>query len=77
MSNSNFELLDWIVAMDIQYIKTEQLIHRNPSIDHPQWYIKGSLDIFTNLELLKIFSGKKMTKALIERWNCALTNKNE
>lgn len=67
------ELLDWIVAMDLQHYKTEEFPDYIPS-GPSHFYVKGSPERFTSKEIIKIWEGK-MNKSLRERWNWAITDK--
>jgi hypothetical protein len=66
------EILDWIVAMDLQHYKTEKMPDYEPSgVSH--WYIKRSPERFTCEELIEIYNGTAKTD-VINRWNWALTD---
>jgi hypothetical protein len=66
-------LLDWIVAMDFQHYKTEEFPDYKPN-GPSHWYVKGSPERFTSIELVNIYNNK-MDDELNERWNWALVDK--
>jgi hypothetical protein len=69
------DLLDWIVAMDLGFYKTETFKDYDPKCDS-HFYIKGSPERFSSEEIIKIFNNKA-DDDLNERWQWALTEKKK
>jgi hypothetical protein len=59
--------------MDFQHYKTEEFPDYKPS-GSSHWYVKGSPERFTSVELVNIYNNK-MDDELNERWNWALVDK--
>ena len=70
--NTTIEFLDWIVAMDLAYYKTDGEDTKNGA---SHWYVKRSLERFTSMELYKIYYGQ-MDDNLRFRWNWAVAYRN-
>ena len=67
------DILDWIDSMDFHHYGTKELPAYKTSGPSPS-YTKGSPDIFTSNELMKIYNSE-MDKELRKRWHWALTDK--
>lgn len=61
------ELLDWLVELDVQHYSIESFPDYNPSDGKSRFYLKGSLERFTSLEMIQIFIGKADDE-LNKRW---------
>jgi len=66
------KMLDWLVGMDVQHYKTESFPDYDPR-GNSHFYLKGSPERFTSMEMIKIFHNKADDK-LMERWNCAIAD---
>lgn len=71
---NTIELLDWMVALDLQHYQTETFPDYTPN-GPSHFYLKRSLDRFTSEEIVKIYSNK-MSDELCERWNEAIAQSN-
>jgi hypothetical protein len=66
------KFLDWLVELNVQHYKTE-LSHDYKPSGRSHFYLKGSPERFTSMEMIKIFDNKA-SKKLSERWNYAIAD---
>lgn len=66
---STEKFLDWLVELDVQHYKTKSFPDYKPS-GKSHFYLNGSSERFTSMEMIKIFDNKA-SKKLSERWNHA------
>lgn len=69
---STEKFLDWLVELDVQHYKTESFPDYKPS-GKSHFYLKGSSERFTSMDMIKIFDNKA-SKKLSERWNYAIAD---
>ena len=75
MSNNTEELLDWLVALDIQHYKTEKFPDYKPS-GASHFYLLGSPERFTSEDIINIYSNTANDE-LTKRWNFAIIDKKQ
>lgn len=65
-------LLDWMVALNLQHYKTEKKPDYTPS-GNSHFYLKRSPERFTSMEIINIFHNRADDE-LMERWNDAIAD---
>lgn len=68
------KFLDWLVALDIQHYKTGTATPSYTPRGESHFYLKGSRERFTSIEMIKIFNNQA-DDDLSNRWNSAVVDK--
>ena len=75
MSNNTEDILDWLVALDIQHYKTEEFPDYKPN-GASHFYLLGSPERFTSEDIINIYNNTASNK-LMKRWNFAIIDKKQ
>jgi hypothetical protein len=65
------KMLDWLVELNIQHYKTETTFRDYTPSGASHFYLKGSHERFTSMEMINIFHNQADNE-LMERWNYAV-----